>query len=308
MPKVILLGPQRLAPTLVDAVNDLGIDGPIAMITAGWEEREEEDTELKQHLDKPTVNLRVFGRVEEIYKSDTELHGATLERQETIRKLRDLYRLRLGHALQAARELLRWNNGDRALAETDCDAAIKAVRDLDAHHKERISQVHTAFEATWKPAKRPAVARHRKEIQKLLKGAAALGVAGGHVNRLLNRMRLLGLPDLAKNLPVLAWSAGAMALSQQIVLFHDSPPQGAGDAEVLEAGLGLYSGVIPLPDARRRLRLDDATRVALFARRFGQDICALMDEGARLDWDGARWTAHEGTYRLAEDGSQCDAT
>ncbi len=45
-----------------------------------------------------------------------------------------------------------------------------------------------------------------------------------------------------------------MVVCETVVLFHDSPPQGAGNAEVLDAGLGLARGVIALPHARRRLR------------------------------------------------------
>ena len=59
-----------------------------------------------------------------------------------------------------------------------------------------------------------------------------------------------------------------MALGQRVVLFHDSPPQGFGNAEVWGPGLGLYTGVLVFPHAQRRLALEDAGRVAILARRF----------------------------------------
>ena len=43
-----------------------------------------------------------------------------------------------------------------------------------------------------------------------LAAAEALCVAGGHVTILLNRVRLLGLLELAGDLPLIAWSAGAI--------------------------------------------------------------------------------------------------
>jgi hypothetical protein len=43
-------------------------------------------------------------------------------------------------------------------------------------------------------------------------------------------------------------------------------------------------------------------RVSLFARRFGPALCAVLDEGTRVHWDGAGWTAGPGTQRLREDG------
>ena len=48
-----------------------------------------------------------------------------------------------------------------------------------------------------------------------------------------------------------------MAISERVVLFHDSPPQGPGAAEVLDAGLGLVGDVVVLPQPEFRLRLDD---------------------------------------------------
>ena len=93
-----------------------------------------------------------------------------------------------------------------------------------------------------------------------------------------------------------------MALGERIVLFHDSPPQGAGHAEVLRSGLGLYAGIVALPHARRRLKLDDPDRVSLFARRFAPDRCLAFDDGARLDLLGRRWDYAEGISRLTPQG------
>jgi len=84
------------------------------------------------------------------------------------------------------------------------------------------------------------------------------------------------------------------------VLFHDSPPWGPGHAEAGEVGLGLVPGVVALPHASERLRLDDAGRVSRFARRFEPDACVLLDAGVRLEWmDG--WRSPE-ARRLAPSG------
>jgi hypothetical protein len=130
-------------------------------------------------------------------------------------------------------------------------------------------------------------------VEKVLadSGAEAIAIAGGHVAVLLNRLRLFGLPGLQGGRHLLAWAAGAMVAGERIVLFHDSPPQGPGNAEVLEAGLGFYEGLLPLPDARHRLRLADRDRVALFARRFHPARCVALDQGARVDRTADGWTA-----------------
>ncbi len=302
--RVILLGPQRHEPTLKSAIDSLGLSGPLAAVTAGWEEREGEDQELRDHLAGRVVNLRIWERAEEIYRRDPQLQRALREQHEFLRKLQELYRLRLSYELDGARELLRRPRppGLESLFEAECSDAIESVRLLDRLHVARIAAVHAEFEERWRPAAREAVARQRDELRGLLGGCSALCVAGGHVIVLLNRMRLLGALELLGDKPIVAWSAGAMLLSERIVLFHDSPPQGAGNPEVLEAGLGAYRGVVALPHADKRLRLEDRTRVALFARRFHPDLCALLVPHARLDWDGERWSGEPGTRALDAQG------
>ena len=39
---------------------DLGIDGSIAVVTAGWQERETEDSELREHVARDVVNRHVW--------------------------------------------------------------------------------------------------------------------------------------------------------------------------------------------------------------------------------------------------------
>jgi hypothetical protein len=102
---------------------------------------------------------------------------------------------------------------------------------------------------------------------------------------------------------VVAWSAGAMVVCERVILFHDHPPQGPGNAEVLESGLGLVRDVVPLPHARHRLDLDDTEHVALFASRFAPAACIPMNEGARVDVDPSGRSAPPGTLRLQPDGA-----
>ncbi len=311
---VVVLGPQRLKPILNDALDRVlglargGERHPIAVVTAGWEEREEEVDELRQHVDRPVVNLRLFGRAEEVFRADPTLLAAVHRRDDGLRRLQELYRVRLSHALLAARELMRRAENERVeehreLLEIEVEASVAAVRELDDHHFQRIHELHQEFEEEFRPGERKHVARHRRELAEIVGDACAVCVAGGHVAILLNRLRLFDVPALIDGRPIVCWSAGSMALSEKVVVFLDSPPQGPGSAEVFEHGLGLYRGVLPLPHARRRLRLEDAARVGLFARRFRPLVCAALDELTRLAWDGKRWSAAPGTRRLCEDGT-----
>jgi hypothetical protein len=301
MAVIVLLGPQRLRPILGRVVSDLEIDGRIAAITAGWQEREAEDDELAEHLSGRTVNLRLYARTEEVFEADPELASAYRERQDFLKRSQELYRLRLEHAMAAVRALMR-RASDSELLEEERRAGFEAVRRLDDDHLKRVRKVHSEFESRWSLLKRPVIRKQRKELAKILSGCEAVALAGGHVAVLLNRLRLFGLDQLFGELPVLAWSAGAMALAQRVVLFHDSPPQGFGNAEVLEAGLGLYGGILPMPHARRRLELEDANRVSELARRFSPRVCVPMDDGDYLKINGAALWAEAPVRRLTVDG------
>ena len=63
----------------------------------------------------------------------------------------------------------------------------------------------------------------------------------------------------------------------------------------------MFSNVVPLPHARARLLLDDAPRMAVFARRFAPARCVLLENGTRID-TGGDGRCPPGTRVLGEDG------
>ena len=308
---IVVLGPQRHHPTLNRALADLDLEKSerIATVTAGWEEREDEDTELHEHLWSRSINLELYARSDAILREDPELRAGVRWRTERLRESQELYRVRVSHALAAASELFRREprkNGADLLA-TERAGSIETLRSLDAEHERLTGAVRDEFIARWRPLERPAVVRQRSEVEGLLAGVPVVCVAGGHVAVLLDVLRLFDFPRLVGERALVLWSAGAMALSERVVLFHDNPPQGQGSAEVLDTGLGLVRGLLTLPHASHRLELDDARRVALFALRFRPLLCIPLDgggpEGARLIWDGRGWRGVEGTRKLTEEGT-----
>jgi hypothetical protein len=94
-----------------------------------------------------------------------------------------------------------------------------------------------------------------------------------------------------------------MAVSDRVVLFHDDPPQGPGAAEVLDRGLGLCADVVPLPQPETRLRLDDAERVSVLARRFAPARCIALPARARATFLDGRVERAFGPSHLREDGA-----
>jgi hypothetical protein len=280
-PAITLLGPQR-RPTLDRVLFSLGVDGPVAVVNAGWQEREADDAEILSLAGGHAVNLRLFTRWMEVLQADPEYAVAEREHRQLLDELRQLYLIRLDHALQAESAVTARTDAHAhtlAMASTD---ALEAVRLLDATHLARVQELHDTFYGTWKLESRGAIAGHREEVRGLLSTAQCLVVAGGHVGEL---NRLLHLFHLSPHVParVVAWSAGAMALTERVVLFHDRAAQGASLTEVFDAGIGVIPGLVLLPHARRRLVTDDVLRMSGLARRFAPDSCLVLDDGVRVD-------------------------
>jgi len=287
---VVLLGPQRFDPSLGESVKKLGVEGRIAVITAGWQEREAEDEDLAEHLGGRTVNLKLHDRAEQIFRVDVGLKAAHRERQEVLRHRQDFYRIRLEHSLDAEHVIRQRSAPDDILAD-EAHASIDAIRSLDAWHLAQCARVRKDFADRCDEPDSPVLAKHRAEVAGLLKECDAVAISGGHVASLLNRLTLFQIGKHIGSRVVFAWSAGAMAISQRVVLFHDDPPQGPGATELLDEGLGLAPGVVVFPEPGERLRLDKADRVELLARRFAPALCLGFPARSRVILRGARLSA-----------------
>ena len=297
-----MLGAQRFEPTLGTVVSKLGIDGPIALITAGWQEREPEDDELSAHLGGHTINLHLHARGNQLFQSDPDLATAHRERQDLLRHLQDIYRIRLEHAFMAERDVAAYD-APAAIRDEVAAASVEAIRALDSWHIGHCNSVRADFEQRMNVDTRPEVLRHRAELASLLKGVAAVAIAGGHVALLLNRLQIFGMDELIGDRPVFAWSAGAMAISERIVLFHDDPPEGRVAREVLDTGLGRATGVVVLPEPERRLDLKASERTGVMARRFAPSRCLAFPSRAFAIFQDGHCTETEGVVELATDGT-----
>jgi hypothetical protein len=275
----------------------LRLVGPIATITAGWQERESDDDALSEQLGSRDVNLSLYARWLDVQDRNPDFAKAERQLRGVLEEVQEIYLLRLDHALQAVYAIQRHSGHDRLRADAVAEA-LAAVRELDAAHLHRISDIRGEFYQGWQPHDRPVIAEHRATVARLLGEAGALVVAGGHVGVLAHTLHLFVPPPRS---PVIAWSAGAMALTDRVVLFHDRSLQGFGHSEVFGKGLGVLHGVVPLPHARARLLLNDRPRMAVFARRFAPARCVLLENGTRVDTD-ADGTCPTGTRVLAGDG------
>jgi len=297
--RVTLLGPQR-RPTLDQVTGTLGLDAPVATVTAGWQEREADDQELDALLGGRSLNLGLHARWLDVLDRDQDFAVAEVEHHAALDELQQLYLLQLDAALRAVFAVERRVDARprmRAAALADAEAALRLV---DDRHLARVAEVHAEFAAGWRPEERPAVAEHRAAVRRALDRTEALVVAGGHVGVLLRVLRLF---DVGAGIPgtVVAWSAGAMALTDRVLLFHDRAPHGPAHAEFYDKGLGLVRDAVLLPHARRRLRVDDATRMGVLAKRAAPARCVVLDDGTRIDL-GADGTLPAGARVIGASG------
>lgn len=299
---VTLLGPQRHKPIIKDVLEEHGIEGQLAVITGGWEERESEVDDLDQHLGRETLNLRLHERFQEVMGREQRFQQALLDRNDRLRIAQTLYRRRLHQALESVRSLYGLTLPRMELLLAERSDALRAVSDLDHHYLTQIRGIHQAFLDLWDPTLNPSIAEVRAELKQELQGCGGVLIAGGNVSVLLDQLYLLKLRPLLGTLPIVAWSAGAMVLTDRIVLFHDSPPQGRGDPEIYDDGLRLAPRLVALPHAKHRLRLQDARRVGILAGRFAPATCVPLDEGEGVHWDGYQWTPIGGARTLVPDG------
>lgn len=303
---LFLLGPQPEYATLKTVLKSLNLRQPAALITCGWETEENEDAELVNALREvgsKSINLGLFTRTEQLFANDPELIQVLQARQDEIRHMREVYKDRLHHLLKAARQILR-RKDPLVDFSAEQESAIDMIRQLDRQYDARLGQLVDDYENRLNTPQRHFVVAHRREIADILQGVGALIISGGHVAIILNRLKIFGVLENLPQVPIIAWSGGSMALASQIVFFHDSLPQGPGNPEVLRAGMGLFHDLLPLPAADARLKLQDRIRVQLFARRFQDFQCAVMNEQTILERRGESWHSWNaaGSLKLGLDG------
>ncbi len=305
-PPLVLLGPRGGGLALPDVVRELEASGAlspgarIAAITAGWRDREANEGLIDPRLADRVVDLELYRRSDRVAEADAELARAHREVRDRLGTLRRAYNLRLHGLIETHRRLAELR-GDESVLRAERGEALEAIRRLDARHLDRVTEIRSEFERRMTPPERDAVRWQRREVDARLEDAEAIVLEGGHVGNLLSRLRLFGGRQLLDGRPLIGRSAGAMVLTERVVLFHDRPPWGEGHPEVFDAGLGIAEGLVALPHASARLALDDRTRGARLTARFAPDPCVLLDAGHRIDRaaDGrSGWSGGNGVDRL----------
>ncbi|AXH96798.1 hypothetical protein [Ornithinimicrobium avium] len=303
-PRITFLGPQR-TPRVPHVVRHLGLRGRrFGMITAGWRDRETDDALLSDLLGGNTVNLGLWGLMQQVWEADPELAAADHRRRTVHTEMQELYLIGLEQANEAARRIRLHEPRDPRVVKESLMDVVDIMRTLDQRHVSRVDELNADFYERYQPQHRDAVVAGRFRVGRAVADCEAIAITGGHVGVLMGAMHVFNLgpalaspavPDPLEDAglrgatdpddlppprllrPVLAWGAGAMALTERIVLFYDHAVTSPGVSEVLMGGLGLTRGVVALPSPRERLDMRDRRRLGVLARR------ALPRRGVLLD-------------------------
>jgi len=279
----LLLGPQRPTINLAAAVAEAGFEPrSLAVVSAAWQEAENDIDDVRAAMGLPLEDLELYARAEQAFAADGELEAAYRRRQDALKDQQRLYRLRLEQLALAARRLLS-AEGDPAMLAAEQRHAIAQLRALDRHHLGRTEALHREFEQRFPASSWAPLLKHVVEIRAVLDAHDGLLITGGNIIVLLNRLRLFGLGELMASRHIVAWSAGAMALADRVVLYHDRMPQGLREPELLGSGLGLARKLVLLPDTMHRLDETDRLRAGLMSRRFAPHTCITLNSGASVE-------------------------
>lgn len=295
-----LLGPQRFLRTAGTTARSLAASGTVATVTAGWQDREGDDAELDEALDGRSRNLNLYARFLDVLAKDREFSTAALAYNQGVDEAAALYTLRLQRTLDIVYAVQR-RTARPDITDSAVVAAVQSARDVDSWYLSVVAQLQRELELTAPPEESEVIQQHRTEVAEVISDASVLAIAGGHVAQLLRCLKLFAVEPPA-GLPVVAWSAGAMAITDHVVLYNDTGPEGVRGGELWDLGLGRVHRIIAMPHARRRLRLDEPDRTQIFVRRFAGSTCLLLDDGTRVRIeddgrvpDGARILTADGT-------------
>jgi hypothetical protein len=296
----LLLGHQNPQSRLREALDRWHIHGTVGLVSAGWEEDEDDDAWVREAVGRPVVNAQLFDLAERLFAEDPEVIRLLRQRQDELRRLREVNKVQMLHLLSIARDLLhREFAGEDVLVPTQ--TTFQQLQQVDHEYLELVTAVIRKYDKIIDPWQRPSVRQYRLRVLERLHECQALLIAGGHLGVLLNRLNLCRLLRHAQ-VPLIAWSGGAMALGDKAVFFHHFPPHGMGDTELSRSGMRWYRGMLVFPRCQERLNLKNRVEMALLARRFGDDLCLALDHDSWLEWSAEKLSRSENVQCIQVDG------
>ncbi|MAE71391.1 MAG: hypothetical protein CME06_13100 [Gemmatimonadetes bacterium] len=259
-------------------------------------------------------NLSLYWEFEKFCEKEPKLATLYSDKQDDVKKTMELYRRSNRMALRQLKAQLatvqswfpEWSFAallDRAtphrgrvddalgLAAEELSLEFDRIREQDQWLLDRLARLDRAFLDASKLRENKTWLAKRRLLARRIKSAATLVFYGGHLAVLLNRLHFFDLgpilrESLAAGATIVARSAGAMALGERVVVYHDEYQDRHHTFELFGRGVGMLPGLLVLPQHAERIRKGSQDHLAFLARRFPLRACIGLDEGAVLVVDG----------------------
>ncbi len=260
-------------------------------------------------------NLSLYWEFEKFCEKEPELAQLYSDKQAEVKKTMELYRRSNRMALRQLKAQLatvqswypQWSfarllgragthrgriDDAQGLAAEELSLELDRIREQDEWLLDRLERLRCAFLSTSKLRENKTWLAKRRLLVRRIRSAATLVFYGGHLAVLLNRLHFFDLgsvfcESLAAGATIVARSAGAMALGERVVVYHDEYQDRHHTFEVFGRGVGLLPGLLVLPQHAERIRKGSRDHLTFLARRFPLRACIGLDEGAVLVVDGA---------------------
>ena len=264
--QVTLLGPQRRPTRATRSLGRSTGRRPLATVTAGWQEREPDDAELRRPARRPRR------------QPGCTAGGSTSGAGPRVRRRRARAPSRPRRAAAAvprpARPRARGDVRARAARRRAARAVAAALGDADGPSSGCIDERHLEpgprrparlLLGAPAPQERPVVAEHRAEVRRAARARPARSSSPAATSASWCGCCTCSTCGRSRPETVVAWSAGAMALTERVVLFHDRAPQAPAPPRSTATGSALVRGcgaaaARPAAAAHRRPAADAGAR------------------------------------------------
>lgn len=355
--RIIINGNARAEADLIYATKDHILESShsdpevrnertVTLITAAWQENEHKESHIKKALyevgiepryegnfDQRIVNLSVYHALKDFQKKEPSLAQAYAERDELIKRTRDIYLEKNGFYITQMRqafEHMRMFQPDLNLSTVLNRSSQKAQRipgrfrgvellsdfllqDLDdtvsclVENDHRLTRLITDLDHQFREGVglfyHPLYRELRQHLQSVLLRSSTVIIFGGHLealHRSLNffHLRSAFVEALRRGTTFITVSAGSLIMCERIILFNDFAH--GREFQLFDRGFGMVRNLQIFPHCDDRIQVDDPNNLAYLAHRFGEQVCVGLNEGSflLLDQDEATKARSLGT----EDG------
>ena len=260
----------------------LGDEGPIATVTAGWQEREGDDGELNAILDGRGRNLGLYRRWSDVLERRSGVRHRRARAARRADELQALYEVRLDHALRAI-EAVQRSTGRRAVKSHADRRRDRRLTPAGRRGTCAGRRARERFDAGWAPASGRGIRRHRDEVAPSSASVPPIASSPAGTSacccNACGCSRCRGRAALPPVDRLVGRSDGAR---DRVVLFHDFGPTGPTGPEVFAEGLGVTRTSSPCRMPAGGFGSTTPARMPSWPAGSPRH-CLVLDDGVRVD-------------------------